>query len=249
MVEGKINRKTHVKGPSSTSRAVIELKAQELSGPETFASDLLWDSLGAIGGLHWLLVPVRKSVQRIAQRYRHHPKVFTDKFLEIIKQRIKSLSASPEGKRGLEVWAWYNQRVGHHKEAILTSKLPSMPVPAEHPLRLTQGLSPRKLEAVEYLIPLMSALIAGQPMKVPPKTLRSKIFSLFSLQPGNAPDRLTKEIRAIDGEAHAKGRHLTDGQIARKVFAWYAQDKAWHKGRARQTVKDARLPCSCRLVS
>jgi hypothetical protein len=222
---------------------------QEHFGPGPFASDLLWDALGATAGLHWLLSPVRKRVQRLAQKYRHRPKIFRDKFLEIIKRRIQSANASPEGKASLEAKAYYDQRVNQHREAINPLRFHSRGDTVEHPLGSTLGLSRRKLEAIKYLIPLLSALFAGRPVKVPPKKLRARILSLFSLQPGNPPSGETIKIRTIDSEAHAEGRHLTDGQIAAKAFTWYRGNKARRKAQTRQLVKDARLPCSCKSIS
>ena len=243
MVKRRTNRTAQDQGPGSRAQAVIERKAQGLFIAEPLASDLYWDALGVMAGLHWLLSPLRKRVQSLAQKYRHRPKVFCREFQEILELHITRLRATPEGLAGLDGLSWYKQEVGRHMQAINKSHPHTKPSVIEQPLALTQGLSQRKLDATQYLLPWLSSLIAGHPMKMEPKKLRAKIITLFSFRPGSEAYDITKEIRRIDSETRAKDRPLSDGEIAARVYQWYRQSKSsYYKSKARQAVKDARLP-------
>lgn len=214
--------------------SALEREAQELCGPETFASEWFWDQLAVNAGLYWVLQPLRLRVQRLAGKFRHDPKVFWEKFERIRNQRIKSLIATPEGERDWVAFLYFCRQLDKHHEPMGELS------PGTRPFTFTEGLSVRRLNAVKFLIPWWRGILRGRNVKVRRQELRERLFSFFSFKRGDDGDTVTRTIRRIDSQARAQNRHLTDGDIARRVFKWYPKAEGWRKADARQKVKDAR---------
>ena len=92
------------------------------------------------------------------------------------------------------------------------------------------------------MLPIFRSTIAGRPVKVDPKRLVANLGSLAAKRPGPPPDPITRKIRGLDHEAVAKGRHLTDGAIAAKVYGAAYRDckDSLRKRELRDAVKDRR---------
>jgi hypothetical protein len=273
MVKEKMNRKTQVQWRASeetpptslgatitgnvpVNRAAIEREARELLGPEVFASDLFWDALGAVGGLHWFLIqPVKSShgvrdrVQALARKYRSRPAIFVYKFQQIMKQRAKSLRASPEGKEGLNIMAGYWSRVGQHNEAIARTQPGIKPSAAEKPIALTQGLSKRKLAAVRDSLPSFQSLLKGRPIELDLKQLFEILKAFAAGDTGRPPEPMYDEaLKILDSKKYPKRpihnicRELVSGYSGFTLSKQEAERKRMKAGIKRHRQKGTKSP-------
>jgi len=210
-------------------------EAEGIFGPDVFASDVTWLLFAYWAGLYAIFGPLRESLQPLAQKYRNRPKTFSDKALQIVKRHFRNLSKTPAGQHDLKLFLWCDQKVRMY--------FPAPPLP-QPPNSFPDDLSKRHLRAIDELIPIARQLIAGnRPSAVNPKKLLANLGAFASKRPGPTPDRLTRLIRDLDRRARAEGLHLTDGEIASKVFPRYASTWNSHrKQEARDMVKERRLP-------
>jgi len=209
----------------------VERRAQRVFGSDPFRSDFTWNCFGYWAGLHHLFGPLRKPIQALARRYRRRPLVLESKLRALVERDWQKRAATdPSFQCNLIRFLAYADALGVKFEGAGSVR---------QPFRLPYDLSGKKqLDALSRLLPVFSSMFAGVIPRVQPKELLRAFRQLTAERPGPPAGDVSEAIRALDREAQAQGRRVSNGAMAAKVFPPYSRsDDGDEKRRLREVVR------------
>ena len=222
--QGVAGQSTQVSPPGQKTSHVQPISDAELMqaawksfDPALLDSDLIWDSIGAVGSLCFVLYSLQKKLRSRARKYHSDAQGFLASVMKLLLKRCQTDSRLDHNFRAFLA---FGQRI----EARLGE-----PRSQESPL------SQRQRSALNDSLPAFARLFAGQANEHDAQTVM-RVFNVFAKgKPGPELSPLTAEIRKCYAAAPV-GKKPTYSWLATKFFPHYEKASGHDKRRIREEI-------------